>query len=66
MLFIAHDRKPAHEDEESSIRDRLILKHVTTKALEALGGTLNFIEIWLKLLEHNYEVRFGMYDKAMK
>ena len=31
-----------------------------------MGATLNFIEIWLKLLEDNYEVIFGMYNKAMK
>ena len=37
-----------------------------TQSLEALGATINFIEIWLKLLEHNYEVRCGMYNKAMK
>ena len=45
---------------------RLIPKHVTTKSLEALGATLNFIEICLKLFEDNYEVRFGMYNKSMK
>ena len=28
--------------------------------------TLAFIEIWLKLLEDNYIVRGGMYNKAMK
>ena len=31
-----------------------------------MGSTLNFIEIWLKLLNHDYEVRFGMYNKFMK
>ena len=39
---------------------------MTTEALEALGATLNFIEIWIKLLDHNYELRCGMYNKAMK
>ena len=62
-----HDQKqPAHEDEGISIGDRLITKHVTTESLEALGSTLNFIEIWIKLLNHNYEVRCGMYNKATK
>ena len=28
--------------------------------------TLNFFKIWLKLLEDNYEVIRGMYNKAMK
>ena len=58
--------KPSYEDNEISIWDRLIPKHVTTEALEALGDTLNLIEIWLKLLEDNYELRCGMYNKAMK
>ena len=31
-----------------------------------MGATLNFIAIWLKLLDHKYEVRCGMYNKAMK
>ena len=31
-----------------------------------MGATNNIIEIWLKLLEDNYEVRCGMYNKAMK
>ena len=31
-----------------------------------MGATINFIEMWLKLLEDNYEVRYGMYNKAMK
>ena len=39
---------------------------MTTEALEALGDTLNFIEIGIKLLDQKYEVRCGMYNKAMK
>ena len=39
---------------------------MTTEALKSLGATLNFIEIWLKRLNHNYEVRCGIYNKAMK
>ena len=31
-----------------------------------MGATLNCIGIWLKLLNHNYEVRCGMYNKTMK
>ena len=44
----------------------LIPKNATTEALGALGATLNFIDIWLKLVQDNYEVRSGMYNKAMK
>ena len=51
---------PSYEDYESSVGDRLILKHVTTKSLGELGASLNFFEIWLKMLDQNYEVRCGM------
>ena len=44
--LVPHDKKqPAYEYEEIIIMNRLIPKHVTTKELEALGATLNFIEI---------------------
>ena len=39
---------------------------MTTEALEILGANINFIEIWLKLFDHNYEVRCVMYNKSMK
>ena len=60
--LVAHDKKlPAYEDEEISIGDRLIPKHVTTEALESLVATINFISMWIKLLEENYEIRCGIY-----
>ena len=31
-----------------------------------MGATINFIEIWLKVLDQNYEVILGMYNKTMK
>ena len=31
-----------------------------------MGATLNFIEIWIKPLEDNYEVRCVMYNKSTK
>ena len=65
--LVAHDlKKPAYEDEGSSIGDRIMTKNATTEALEALGATLNFIEMWLKRSEDNHELRYGMYNKAMK
>ena len=65
--LVAHDKKLlAYEDDENSIGDSLKHKHVTTEALEALGDTLNFIEMWLKLVEDNYEIRCAMYNKDMK
>ena len=39
---------------------------MTLKALEALGDTLNSVEIWLKLLDHSREVRCEMYNNAME
>ena len=39
---------------------------MTTEALEALGATLNFIYIWLKLLEENYDASRVAYITAMK
>ena len=44
----------------------LIPKHVTTESLEVLGATLNFIYVWLELLEENYEVGCEIYNKDMK
>ena len=65
--IVAHDKKqPAYEDDERSIGDRLVSKNTTTKALEALGANINFIDIWLKLSEDNYEIRYAMYNKTMK
>ena len=65
--LVAHNKKlPAYEDDESNIVYRLISKHATIEALEALGGTLNFIDIWLKLLEENYDARCVAYITAMK
>ena len=39
---------------------------MTIQALESLGDTINFIEIWLKLLEANYDARRVAYSTAMK
>ena len=53
---VSHDKiQPAFEDYERSIGDRLITKHGTTESLKKLVATFNFIGIWLKLLEDNYD-----------
>ena len=39
---------------------------MTTESLEALGSTLNFIDICLKLLEDNYYARYVAYITSMK
>ena len=65
--IISHDKKQSlYEDEEIVIGDRPIPNNATTESLKALGTTLNFIDFWLKHFDHNYEVRCGMYNKAMK
>ena len=66
VLLLHMIKKPAYEDDESSIEDRLILKHVTTEALESLGATPNVIDIWFKLLNENYDARRVAYSTAIK
>ena len=39
---------------------------MTIESLEALGATPNFIEIWPKLLDENYDDIFVAYRNAMK
>ena len=39
---------------------------MTTEALEALGATIPFIEIWIKLLDDNYDARRVAYSRDMK
>ena len=64
---IAHYKKqPSYEEEEISIGDRSIPNNATTETLEALGAAFNFINFWFKLCNHNYEVRWKMYNKDMK
>ena len=64
--IVAYDLKTPYEDEESSIGYRPILKNAAIEKLEPLGATLNFFDIWLKLLDQNCEFRCGMYNRTMK
>ena len=57
-------KKPAYEDYDIIIGDRLIPKHVTIEALEALGATLNFIQFWIKMLDENYDARRVAYIRV--
>ena len=62
----AHDKKQHdYEDDEIIIGYRLIPKQVKTESLEALGASPNFIEIWLKLLNNNYDARRVAYSTSM-
>ena len=40
--------------------------NATTKALEALGATINFIDIWFKFFLENFSARCDSYIDAMK
>ena len=51
---------------EISIGDRSIPDNATTKSLEALGATINFIYLWFKLFLENYNARCYAYINAMK
>ena len=49
-----------------AVGDRSIPKNATTEALVSLGATLNFIDIWFKLFEDNYDARCVAYITATK
>ena len=52
--LVAHDKiQPDYEDDEISLGDRSIPKDATPESLGALGATINFIDIWLKLFLEN-------------
>ena len=55
-----------YKDDENSIGDSSIPDDATTKALEALGATINFIDIWLKLFLENFNARCDVYINPMK
>ena len=65
--LVLHDKiQPACEYDESIIADRSIHKNETIESFKSLGGTLNFIDTWLKLFEDIYYARRVSYITAMK
>ena len=65
--LVAHDRLQLYyKDDESSIGDRSIPDDKTVKILEALGATINSIDIWIKFLREHFEARCEAYINAMK
>ena len=68
MCYItAHDKLlPTYVDYESSGGDIVIPKNETTAKLESLDVTLNFIDCWLKHFHPNFQVKWKMYNEAMK
>ena len=51
---------------ERSIGDSSITDNATTKTLEELGATINFIDIWLKLFHDNFNASCDSYINDMK
>ena len=67
FYLVARDKiQPAYEYDESIIGDRSIHKNSTTKSLKALGATLDFIDICIKLFFENYDTRCVAYITAME
>ena len=65
--IFANDKiQPSYEDNESIIVDTPMPKNATTKALKALGGTTNFIDIWVKLFVEKYDARSVAYINYIK
>ena len=64
--LVAHDRLQDNEqDYESSLGDRVIPKDATVNALNSLGATFNFIDIWLHNFRHNYFEQSVSYTAAV-
>ena len=60
--LVDHDRLQLdYKDDERSIGDRAIPDDATIKTLEALYATINFIDIWLKLLCEKIDARCEAY-----
>ena len=64
--LVARDRlEPDYKYDESSIGDRVIPNNATVKALNSLGDTFNFIDIWLHNFREKYFARSESYRLAM-
>ena len=65
--LVAHDKiQPDYEDDWRSIGERSITKNTTTESLKALGATINFINVWLKPFEENYDAKCVACITALK
>ena len=65
--LVAHDRLQLdYKYDKISIGHRSINDNESTKTLEALGTTINFIDIWLKLLRAILNAICEAYTNAMK
>ena len=65
--LVAHDElQPDYKDDEISIGYGSIHDNATTKTLEALGATINFIDTWLTFLCETFGSRCEKYINSMK
>ena len=65
--LVSHDRLQIYyKDDEIIIGDSAIPDDATIKTFEALGATINFIDIWLKLPRETFDARCEAYINAMK
>ena len=65
--LVSHDRLQLnYKYYERSVGDREIPDDATIKTLEALGATINFIDVWLKLICENIYARCEVYINAVK
>ena len=65
--LVAHDRLQLYYKYDwSSIGDRAIHDDATIKILEELGATINFIDIWFKLICEHFDSGCEAYINAMK
>ena len=65
--LVAHDiLQLDYKYDENSIVDRAIPDSAKTKTLEALGATINCIDIWIIFVCEIFNARFDAYINAMK
>ena len=65
--LVAHDKlQPDYKYFEIIIEDRSIPDNSATKALEELGATINFIDIWIQLFLGDYNPRCDTYINTMR
>ena len=64
--LVAHDRlQENYQDDDIILGDKVIPKDATVKALNSLGATFNFIDIWLHNFCHTYFDQSESYTSAM-
>ena len=63
----AHEKyHPSYFDYGISGGGNTLPSNSTTEALVSINATINFIDCWLQILEHNFLERSNMYFETMK